>query len=274
MNNVKRAKSKVKYGIKKVSRTVSLNKIPKGNFKKWLTAGMERRGIPLEKRRITEYTHIYNRARQMMPQMIDFVETIFKKRKAGRLNSQLVFLGRGSRPFYQIAYRLGPGVGVQTKNIKLIEAGRRLTGKIYNDPQIRKQMLKYMETQGIDINKPITFVDTGVIGTVPNDLVQLFKIERPNTKVNGFMFYGRNVRFENIHQYSPAKGVNWKLPRLSEREARSIIEELPKSVLTIKKLLVEGEKVKAEYVKGEVEEVLGASVVRKAIRDSLSSYIK
>ena len=265
---------KKKQRIKKVNKTSSINSLPKGEFRNWLIGRMKARKLPLEKKRIIEYAHIYNRTRQLMPQMIDFVETIFKRRKTKGINTQLVFLGRGSRPFYKIAHRLGPEQGIQTKNIKLIEAGRRLTGKIYSNKRTRTNLLNYMKTQGIDLNKPITFIDTGVIGTVPHDLIELFKIEHPKTKTNGFMFYGRNVRFENIKHYSPSKSIKWKLPNLSEREVRSLIEELPKSVTTIKTLVTKNKKTKPEYNRGEPEEVLGSSVVRKAIRDYLTSYMK
>ncbi len=265
-----RVKKRVKKtGIKKISKRIQLNKIPGKQFSRWLTAAMARQGIRLEKKRIIEYNHIYNRTRQLMPQMVDFVQTIFKRRKAGRLNSQLVFLGRGARPFYRIAYKLGPEMGVPTKSIKIVEAGRRLTGQIKDNPTTRKQLLAYLETRGINLKKSITFVDTGVIGTVPNDFIQLLKIERPKTKVNGFMFYGRNVRFEDVKQYAPSKTVNWRLPRLTEREARSVIEELPKAVLTIRELVEEGKRVKPKYVKSEVEEIVGSRVVKKAIMDSL-----
>lgn len=270
----KTGKDKVKHRIKKAARTSSKEKMPKGQFKSWLAARLKRRGIPLEKKRIQEYAHIYNRVRQLMPQMVDFVETIFKRRKKGRLHRQLVFLGRGARPFYRIAFKLAPYRGVRRDSIKLVEVGRRLTGKVYDYPQTRKQLLKYLRSRGVDINKPITFVDTGVIGTVPNDLIQLFKLEGLKTKVNGFMFYGRNIKVENIGQYAPSSRIRWRLPHLSEREARAIIEELPKSETTVKELMSRGKQVRPKYVRDEPEEIVGALVVKKAIMDGLSNLLK
>ncbi len=255
-------------------RQVLMGKIPARGFNEWLIVRLRRKKIPLEKRRIQEYNHVYNRVRQVMPQMIDFVETIFKRRKTSKLNRQLVFIGRGARPFYRIAYRLAPLNGVNRDLVRLVEVGRRLTGKIYDRPRIRKQLLRYLQSRGVDIKKPITFIDTGVIGTVPNDLIQLFKLEGLKTKVNGYMFYGRNIRFEGIGQYSPSRFIKWKLPQLSERETRAIIEELPKSTITIRELVSSRKTVRPKYVRDEIEERVGSDVVRKAIMDAMAELPK
>jgi len=248
--------------------------MPKGNFKEWLVSVMRRRQIPIEKKRVQEYIHIYKRTSQLVPQMVDFVETIFDRRKKGKLYGQLVFLGRGSRPFYRIAYRLAGAHRVPIESIKLVEAGRRLSGKIYEKPKMRKQLLKYLQGQGININKPISFIDTGVIGTVPNDFVQLFRLENLSVKVNGYMFYGRNVRFDKIGQYSPSPKINWTLPHLSEREARAILEDLPKSTTTVKELVESKKKVSPKYSMEEPEEIIGSLVVKRAIMDSLRALGK
>ena len=92
--------------VKKVHSRYSIGRMPEGNFKKWLVKYLKRKGIPRETRRIQQYVQIYNRTRQLTPQMIDFVETIFAKRKNKKFGKQLVFLGRGARPFYRIARKL------------------------------------------------------------------------------------------------------------------------------------------------------------------------
>ena len=251
-----------------------MSKIHDKKLERWLEKKIEEKKISGGKQRIREYAHMYNRARQLLPQMIDFVETIFAKRARGELNEQLVFLGRGARPFYRIAFRLARLRGVNQGSVKIIEAGRRLTGQIYSQPEKRKELLQYLKSAGIDISRPITFIDTGVIGTVPNDLIQLFKLEGLNTPVNGFMFYGRDVPHQAVKSYAPSDAVSWKLRGFSEREARSLIEELPKPVNTVKGLVRRGEHVKANYVKASEGERIGALLVRKAITDGVAEYIK
>jgi hypothetical protein len=268
-------KSSIRTATPKINkRLASIQGMPKGNFAEWLVASMKRRGIPIEKKRVQEYVHIYKRTRQLAPQMVDFVETIFDRRKKRKLYRQLVFLGRGARPFYRIAFRLAERHGVPVESIKLVEAGRRLSGKVYEKPATRKLLLKYLQSLGVDIKKSISFIDTGVIGTVPKDFIQLFKLEGLSTKVNGYMFYGRNVKFKDIGQYSPSSKVNWIIPHLSEREARAVLEDLPKSMTTVKELVRHGKKVRPKYSKEEPEEILGAQVTRRAIMDSLKELGK
>ncbi len=260
--------------VRELRRLSSIREMPKGNFAEWLVSAMKRRSMPVEKQRVKEYVHLYNRTRQLIPQMVDFVETIFERRKKGKLHNQLVFLGRGARPFYRIAFRLAPGKGISTDSIKLIEAGRRLTGRVYENPKIRSQILGYLKSKGIDLNKPISFIDTGVIGTVPNDLIQMFKLEGLSTKVNGYLFYGRNIHSKDVKQYAPSPYLKWKLSSLSEREARAIIEQLPKSTTTIKQLISRRKKVKPKYVREEPEEIVGSLIVRRAIVDALKEISK
>lgn len=238
----------------------------------WLDRKISEKRIPGSRKK--ELTHTYNRARRLLPQMIDFVETIFKKRAGGELHEQIVFLGRGARPFYRIAFRLAEHRGIDRSNIRVIEAGRRFTGKIYGQPDKRREILDYLRSSGVDISKPITFIDTGVIGTVPNDLIQTFKLEGLETQVNGFMFYGRDISHEKVSSYSPSESVKWKLPEFSPRETRSLIEELPKPVTTVKELSQKENRTKAKHVKSSKSEWLGSRLVRKAILDGLTEYIK
>ncbi len=276
----KKTKTSTRGLVKKVHSRYHIGRMPESNFKKWLVKYLKRKGVPSETRRIQQYVQIYNRAKQLTPQMIDFVETIFVKRKNNKVGRQLIFLGRGSRPFYRIAKRLAVYRNVPTEkitlmeSIKLIEAGRRLSGKSYNDPEIRKKLFDYMKTKGIDFNKSITFIDTGVIGTVPNDFIQMFKKAGFKTRVNGYMFYGRNVRTKDVTHYSPSGRIKWTLPEFSEREARSLIEELPKSTLTIKELITTENGTRPKYQRSDLEERIGATVVRKAILEIISEYQK
>ncbi len=236
---------------------------------KWLSNRLAKAGLTRTRERVQGYAKIYSRTKQLLPQMVDFVQTIFAERKAQRLNTQLVFLGRGARPFYRIAFRLAEANGVKRKNVKIVEAGRRLTGGIHQSPAMRKKLLGYMESKGVNTKKPITFVDTGVIGTVPNDLIQMFRLEGLRTKVNGYMFYGRDVPHKGVKSYSPSPKVKWTLPEFSEREVRSLIEELPKSIKTIKELAEHGGVVLPKYARSSPEERIGAALVRLAIIDGL-----
>ena len=252
---------KRRYGSKKPGSKAELE------FSSWLDSMIERNKIQDVRRKRAEYVKVYSRVHQLMPQMLNFVETIFSKVKSGELNGQLVFLGRGSHSFYRIAFMLAESYGIQRSAIKSLEAGRRLSIKVYEGKESRKQLMDYLKHHGIDSRKPATFIDTGVIGTVPADFITLFEHEAPNTKVNGYMFYGRDVEKKGVGHYSPSNERPWFLNDFTEREVRSLIEELPKPILTVKEIVEQGSKVKPKRVRASPEEVIGSLVVKRAIKD-------
>ncbi len=109
----------------------------------------------------------------------------------------VIFIGRGSTPFYVAARKLSPALGLDRSNTTLVQGGEFLRHLKARHREGLKAFVRKLDLKSK--NKAIV-VDTGIKGTEVNSLSDVIKSVYPHLNVVGRLVYSNNPNIKGIKQ--------------------------------------------------------------------------
>ena len=211
----------------------------------------------------------YEKARKKADTVIKSAEAVARKVKIeGLHDTQLVFVGRASRPLYTTLRQASEELGLKRENIKLIDFS------MIRGVDKSQAFIDYAKRLGIGVGKklkPVMIIDAaGVTGGTVNKIAGVLMKTDPRMTSSDIKLFCLGGTEEKILLKKPE---DLTLHELDEG-ARDIFEFWPRSVMAVTRHIGRGQKAKPVYKRTYEEERLRAWVYEQARQHRLKEWLK
>jgi len=143
------------------------------------------------------------RGRDRAKYFYNAIAHLLKFRSSNHPSAQLVFIGRDGMLIHNAALQMARnrGFGISPKDIKLVNvSGPMIIKYLSNSFRARRlkdepmkperaELFRYLESVGIDMSRPMVFVDSGKHGATGKDLADLVHERFPRAETGQYVLY-------------------------------------------------------------------------------------
>lgn len=252
---------------------------PKERFERVLNRKLGRIYIRVESEDRAYYIEEYKKAREKADTVIKSAEAVAKRVKIEELHdAQLVFVGRASRPLYATLKKASEKLGLNPKNIKLVEFSSYFGMQTDLRKQIpsAKAFVEYIRKMKIGVGKkpkPVMIIDAaGITGRTADLIAKAIMMANPNvSRSNVKTFY---VGFSEIEREKILLKKPVDMKTAKERGIEFIFENWPHPVEPVSEYIGKGKKAKPIYEKRSKLEHLKAWIYEQARQHRLKEWLK